>query len=176
MRSAALALFTYTRCIECLGNQWNPLRSDTVAGGNSKSDGWPDQSAMSSHAHTRMQSCTFITLYSRHKEWKRNTLKLWLLRRIQVDSCQKDFFLFLFFYLFLRQTLCHGALKSFSTGTPSLLSQLYRSKPHIRPQERWNGKCPKLYVKVNAKLYLLLPTLQPPLHQHRFLTFTLNIN
>lgn len=88
----------------------------------------------------------------------------------------KGFFSFPFFYLFLRQTLCHGALKSFSTGTPSLLSQLYRSKPHIRPQERWNGKCPKLYVKVNAKLYLLLPTLQPPLHQHRFLTFTLNIN
>lgn len=82
----------------------------------------------------------------------------------------KGFFFFSFFYLFLRQTLCHGAPKSFSTGTPSLLSQLYRSKPHIRPQERWNGKCPKLYVEVNAKLYLLLPTL------HRFLTFTLNIN
>lgn len=105
MRSAALALFAYTRCIECLGNQWNPPRSDTVAGGNSKSDGWPDQSAMSSYAHTRMQSCTFITLYSRHKEWKRNTLKLWLLRRIQVDSCQKDFFLFLFLFVFTSDSL-----------------------------------------------------------------------
>lgn len=92
----------------------------------------------------------------------------------------KGFFFFSFFLnLFLRQTLCHGALKSFSTGTPSLLSELYRSKPQIRPHERWNGKCPKLYVKVNAKLYLLLPAPQPPLHQHIgqvFLTFTLNIN